>query len=301
MPCTRFLAFLSLVHVAAAADDSLSIESRELPRFAPVEPAAALSTFEVKRGFHLELVAAEPLVASPIAVCFDEDGRLFALEMRDYPEQREEKPHLGRVRLLEDSDGDGRCDRTTVFADDLPWPTALFWANDGLFVCAVPDIWWLQDTDGDGRADVREIVFTGFNTGVPKRNVQALPNCFAWGPDNRIHLQTGGGNRGAIRCLKRPDLPSQELAGRDFWFDPRTLEFGFEAGGGQHGMSYDDRGRRFVCNNSDHLRTHLFSERYAARNAFCPLPSPLVSVAADGPAAPVFRISPDEPRRVIRT
>src|SRR5260221_7176789 len=66
-------------------------------------------------------------------------------------------------------------------------------------------------------------------------------------------------------------------------------------------MSYDNRGRRFVCNNSDHLRLHVFDDRYAARNPFCPLPSPLASVAADGPAAEVFRISPDEPWRVIRT
>ena len=283
------------------ADSVLTVDPRELPRFPPVEAQRAIETFIVKRGFHLELVAAEPLVASPVAVSFDENGRLFVLEMRDYSEQRELTPHLGRVRLLEDTDGDGRYDRATVFADDLPWPTAIIWARGGLFVCAAPDIVWLQDTNGDGNADVRRIVFTGFNSGLPKLNVQALPNSFAWGPDNLIHLQTGGGNRGVIRCLERTDLSAQELAGRDFWFDPRTFAFGFEAGGGQFGMSYDDRGRRFVCNNSDHLRTYLFDDRYGARNPFSALPSPLVSVAADGPAAEVFRISPDEPWRVVRT
>lgn len=283
------------------AADPPSVDTRELPRFPAVAPQDALATFQIKPGFHLELVAAEPLVTSPITVSFDENGRMFVLEMRDYSEQREEKPHLGRVRLLEDRDDDGRFEQASIFAENLPWPTALMWANGGVFVCASPDIWWLQDTDGDGRADVREIVFTGFNTGNPKLNVQALPNCLSWGPDNRIHLQSSSGNRGLIRCLKRPDLAPQELAARDFWFDPRTWDFGFEAGGGQYGMSYDDRGRRYVCNNSDHLRTYLFDTRYAARNPFCPLPSPLASVAADGPAAEVFRISPDEPWRVVRT
>jgi len=277
------------------------VDARELPHFPPVEPDAARETFNVKRGFHLELVAAEPLVSSPVAACFDEAGRLFVAEMRDYSEQRDLQPHLGRIRLLEDLDNDGRCDRATIFADDLPWPTALIWARGGLYVCAAPDILRLEDTDADGHADVRQVVFTGFNTGTPRLNVQALPNSFAWGPDNRLHLQTGGGNRGLIRRVKEPQSPPVELAGRDFWFDPHTYEFGFEAGGGQYGMSYDDVGRRFVCNNSDHLRTYVFDDRYAARNPFADLPSPLASIAADGPAAEVFRISPDEPWRVVRT
>ncbi|MDB6155314.1 MAG: Cytochrome c, partial [Chthoniobacteraceae bacterium] len=294
--------FLLLLSFSAfAAEAPLNVGLRELPRFAPLPPEEALRRFVIKSGFHVELVASEPFVSSPVAICFDEDSRIFAAEMRDYSEQRDQTPHLGRIRLLEDLDGDGLIDRSGIFADDLPWPTALFYSNGGLFVCAAPDIWWLKDTDGDGRADVRELIFTGFNSGTARMNVQALPNSFAWGPDNRIHLQTGGANRGLIRCLKLPKIKPQELAGRDFWFDPQTLEFGFESGGGQFGMSYDDEGRRFVCNNSDHLRLYLFDGRYAGRNAFAPMRSPLVSIAADGPAAPVFRISPDEPWRVIRT
>jgi putative membrane-bound dehydrogenase-like protein len=276
-------------------------DPRELPRFAAVEPRDAPATFSVKRGFHLELVASEPQINSPVAITFDENGRLFVLEMRDYSEQRDVQPHLGQVRLLEDTDRDGTFDRATVFAGDLPWPTAIIWARGAIYVCAAPDLLRLEDTNGDGIADKRQILFTGFNSGTPKLNVQALPNCFAWGPDNRIHLQTGGGNRGLIRCAARPDLAAAELGGRDFWFDPRTLDFGFETGGGQFGMSFDNGGVRFVCNNSDHLRAHLFDGHYLARNRFAALPSPLVSIAADGPAAEVFRLSPDEPWRVVRT
>jgi putative membrane-bound dehydrogenase-like protein len=296
-----FLALTVVFAAAVTAAESPAPDARELPRFPAVEARDALKTFAVKQGFHLELVASEPQITSPVAISFDDNGRLFVLEMRDYSEQRDVEPHLGQVRLLEDTDNDGRYDRATVFAENLPWPTALLWANGGLYVCAAPDLLRFDDTDGDGKADTRRVLFTGFNSGTAKLNVQALPNSLAWGPDNRIHLQTGGGNRGVIRSVARDDLPPQELGGRDFWFDPRSLAFGFEAGGGQFGMSYDNGGIRFVCNNSDHLRVHLFDSSYLARNRFAAVPSPLVSIAADGPAAEVFRISPDEPWRVIRT
>ncbi|MBI5394505.1 MAG: c-type cytochrome [Verrucomicrobia bacterium] len=275
--------------------------AKDLPHFPAVEPNDAPQTFQIKKGFKVELAAHEPQVRDPIAVSFDENGRMFVVEMVDYSEMRDEKPHWGRVRLLEDKDGDGCYETSTVFAADLPWPTAVIACGGGAFVGATPDILWLKDTDGDGKADVREVVFTGFGTGLKRLNVQALINCFNWGLDNRLHVQCGSGNRGVIRCLKRPDLQPQELGGRDFWFDPRTFEFGLEAGGGQYGFSYDTRGRKFVCNNSDHLRVFLYSDRYAARNPHYSMPSPLRSIAADGGAAEVFRISPDEPWRIVRT
>ena len=148
----------------------------------------------------------------------------------------------------------------------LAWPTALIWANGGVFVAATPAIWFFKDTDGDGKADVREKVFTGFGSRLDRPNVQSQPNCFNWGLDNRIHLQAGAGGRGTVRCLKRPDLKPIEITSQDFWFDPRTFDFGAEAGGGQYGFSYDNYGRKFVCNNSDHLRMFLYDDRYAGRN-----------------------------------
>src|SRR5437773_5914637 len=136
------------------------VDPKDLPRIPPTEPDKALSTFKVKPGFRVELVAAEPLVMDPIAMAFDENGRLFFVEMRDYSERREER--LGRIRLLEDTDGDGRFDKSTVFAADLPWPTGIICYDGGVFVAASPDILFLKDTDGDGVADMRRVVFTGF-------------------------------------------------------------------------------------------------------------------------------------------
>lgn len=275
--------------------------AKELPRYPAVEPKSAVATWKVKPGFKIEFVTHEPQIRDPIAISFDENGRMFVCEMIDYSEERDHTPHLGRISVLEDKNGDGYYETSTVFADDLPLPTGLIWANGALFVAATPNIWRFQDTNGDGRADVREVVYTGFGTGLKALNVQAMLNSLVWGQDNRIHVQGGTGNRGKISSPKRPDLPAQELASRDFWFDPRTYEFGFEAGGAQYGMSFDNYGRKFACSNSEHLQFFVYDDRYAARNPFFNLPPTRQSIAADGGAAEVYRISPDEPWRIVRT
>ncbi len=275
--------------------------AKDLPRYPAVEPKDAIATFQVKKGFALEFAAHEPQVRDPIAISFDERGRMFVCEMIDYSEIRDADPHLGRISMLEDKDGDGLFESSTVYADNIAWPTGLICANGGVFVVATPDIIFFKDNDGDGKSDVREITYTGFGTGLKIINVQGMANCPQWGLNSRIHVQAGGGNRGKVKCLKRPDLPEMELGGRDFWFDPRTFEFGLEAGGGQFGMSYDDWGRKFVCSNSDHLQAFLYDARYVSRNPYATMPPVRQSIAEDGGAAEVFRISPDEPWRIIRT
>ncbi|MEO6738827.1 MAG: PVC-type heme-binding CxxCH protein, partial [Chthoniobacteraceae bacterium] len=275
--------------------------AKDLPRYPAVELKDAVATWKVKPGFRMKLAAHEPQLRSPIAISFDERGRMFVVEMIDYSELRDVTPHLGRVSMLEDRDGDGIYETSTVFADNLPWPTGIICANGGIYVIATPDVYFFKDTKGAGKADVREVVFSGFGTGLKLLNVQGLANCPQWGLDNRIHIQAGGGNRGVVTSPKRPDLKGVELGGKDFWFDPRTYEFGLEAGGGQFGMSFDDYGRKFACSNSDHLQYFVYDDRYAARNPFFSMPSPRQSIAADGGAAEVYRISPDEPWRIVRT
>jgi putative membrane-bound dehydrogenase-like protein len=284
--------------VSAALGAELKVADTDLPRVPPTAPDKAVSTLQVRDGFRAELVASEPLVADPVAIAFDENGRLFAAEMRDYSERRDEK--LGRIKLLEDTDGDGRFDKGTVYATNLPWPTAVICWDSGIFVGASPDILYLKDTDSDGVADVRKVAFTGFGNATPKLNVQALLNSFTWGLDNRIHGALGG-NASVLTNLMRREAKPLPLRGRDFSFDPRTFDLRAESGGGQWGMSFDDEGNKFICNNSRHIAVEMYEERYAARNPHYALPPPDVSIAADGPAAEVFRLSPDEPWRVIRT
>ena len=123
--------------------------AKDLPRYPSVPPAQAIATFQVKKGFALEFAAHEPQVLDPVALSFDEHGRMYVCEMIDYSEMRDATPHLGRISRLEDRDGDGFFEHGTVFADNLAWPTGLIFASGGVFVIATPDIIFLKDNDGD--------------------------------------------------------------------------------------------------------------------------------------------------------
>ncbi|HEV2292806.1 MAG TPA: PVC-type heme-binding CxxCH protein [Tepidisphaeraceae bacterium] len=275
-----------------------AVTAQDLPRVPATEAKDALQTFQVRSEFTLELAAAEPEVIDPIAMCFDERGRLFVVEMRDYSERREEK--LSRIRMLEDRDNDGRYEKSTVFLDNLAWATAVMWVNGGVLVGATPDILFAKDTDGDGVADETQVLFTGFGNTQERLNVQGLFNNFNWGLDNRIH-GCSGLNGGLVEQKLHPDRPPLDVRGKGFVIDPRDWSMTTENGGGQYGLSFDPWGRLYTCSNSSHIETFMYDARYAARNPHYAMPNPRVMIAADGPAAEVYRISPEEPWRVIRT
>ncbi len=285
-----FLLFNLTGNVAAQEQDFAD----ELPRIKPLSPTDAMKAFVVADGFRIEQVASEPLVVDPIAMAFDAHGRLFVVEMRGYSEDADK--NLGRVRLLTDTNGDGRFDQSTVFLDGLSWPTAVTCYDGGVFVAVAPDILYCKDIDGDGAADIRRRVFTGFG----RSNVQGLVNTLKWGLDHRIHGATSSSG-GLIKQVYDSKAKPVNLRGRDFSFDPRLLDLRPESGGAQHGMSFDAWGRKFVCSNSDHLQAVMYEDRYAARNPYLPSPRSRISIASDGPQAPVFRISPVEPWRIVRT
>ena len=281
--------------LAAFGNDPLP----DLPKIKPLEPADALKAFDVRPGFRVELVAAEPLVRSPVAMDFDEDGRLYVAEFPEYnqyanPNGSKER---GRIKLLEDTDGDGRYDKATVFADDLDSPVAVACWDGGVFVGVVPDLWYFKDTDGDGKADVKRKVLTGFDR---DKAGEAMLNSFRWGPDNRFHIATGlaGGN---LRPADQPDAKPVLVRRQNIRFDPRTGTFEPTSGGGQHGMTLDDWGDTFVCDNSNPIKHLAYDARYAARNPFVVAPSPVVDVNAAGRYPNLVRISPPEPWREART
>ncbi|RIK78655.1 MAG: cytochrome C, partial [Planctomycetota bacterium] len=289
--------FISASQAAGPPENADSVDrdySGEMPRFPPLAPDAALATFEIEPGFSLELAAAEPNVTDPVAMEFDERGRLYVVEMLGYSEDADDM--LGRIRLLEDADRDGRFETSKIFADGLAWPTAVMCYDGGIFVGAAPDILFFKDTTGDGRADVRRVAFTGFGA----ENVQGLINSFRWGIDNRIHVAVS--SCGAeLRRGDQPDAAPVTLRGRNFAFDPRTLKFQPTSGASQHGMCFDSWGNCFTCSNSDHIQQVMLEESHLSRNALLRPPAVVRSIAAEGPAADVHRISPVEPWREIRT
>ncbi|MDP1560266.1 MAG: hypothetical protein Q8M16_02610, partial [Pirellulaceae bacterium] len=266
----------------------------QLPRIKPLEPDQTLGSFETTDGFVMQLTAAEPLVTSPVAMQWDEQGDLFVCEMRGYSEHRDDR--LSRIVRLRDLNDDGIFDERVVFIDQLYWPTALFPSNGGLYVVDAPHVWFFRDQDGDGRSDHGEVVLTGLGT----NNVQGLANSFRWGLDNRIHLACSSNGGRASQANADPET-WLDLQGRDLAFDPRSGRWELTSGAAQHGMAFDDWGRKFVCSNSDHLQQVLYEGRYLSRNPHVLAAPSRLSIAADGPQAEVFRISPVEPWRILRT
>jgi len=240
-----------------------------------------LGSFRIKRGFRIEVVASEPMVTAPVAMAFDENGRLFVVEMHGRDRRGE---NLGRVRMLENMNDDGLFQSSTIYADNLTWPSAVACYAGGIFVAAAPDIIYFKDTKGDGIADARQVVLTGLG-GANAFDPDLLPNNFNWGPDNRIHAVSAG--IGGELAARDNANSSVSIAGCDFSFDPRTLEVFAESGPAQSGLSFDSHGRKFVSSFVRPVMMPMFELRYTARNPYYPKPSPF-SVVAD-PRAPVYR------------
>ncbi len=219
--------------------------------------------------------------------------------MRGYPNGGVGTGHItsGRIKLLEDRDGDGFYETSTVWADDLRFPTGLMPWRDGLIVANAPDLIYLQDTKNAGKADRRRTLYTGFDVA----NIQQLLNSLQWGMDNWVHACAGGAG-GTIRSVEKPDSPAIALRGRGIRFHPDTpgsLEP--TSGGGQYGLSPDEWQRWFVATNSQHLRHIILPDHYLRRNPALAVGAVTLDIPEHGPACKVFRKSPFEAWRVERT
>ncbi|MBM3841251.1 MAG: hypothetical protein FJ398_25525 [Verrucomicrobia bacterium] len=290
-------------------------------------PEESLATIETKAGLKVELAAAEPLVASPVAIDFGPDGKLWVVEMRDFPLGLDGnwKPG-GRVKFLEDIDGDGKYDKATVLLDGVPFPTGVMAWKRGALICAAPDILYAEDTNGDGQADIVQKLFTGF---APE-NYQARVNGLSLGLDNWIYGANGliggvirgvgrlGGASeisGATRFEPRTRPLTSSLSptegkrvsagrergpvlaemvnirGRDFRMNPETGAFETAAGLSQQGRVRDDWGNWFGCDNSTLLWHFPLPDHYARRNPHVAGPSLRVSVAAGPDPNQLFPVS----------
>src|SRR5262245_50052105 len=216
----------------------------------PLTPQEAQKSFRLAPGLRIELVASEPQIESPAAMAFDEHGKRWVVEMRDYPNgPAPGQPPQSRVKVLEDRDGDGRYEHATVFADKLLFANGLFLWKGGVVVTAAPHIVYLKDTDGDGKADKREVLYEGFATENPQLRV-SFP---VLGPDGWVYVANGL-RGGQIRPAGKRDAKPISLAGMDFRFNLLDGRHEAISGMGQYGNCFDDWGRRFVCDNRQHLR-----------------------------------------------
>ncbi len=229
------------------------------PRDTPLSAEEELATFELAdRRLTIELVASEPQLDSPVAICWDADGRMFVAEMIDYPLG----PTAGRIRLLEDRESDGLYEHATVFAEGLKFPNGVLAARGGVFVTAAPDILFLKDTNGDGKADETRVVFTGFGEG----NQQLRANGLTWGLDNWIYGANGRSD-GNVRRPNDPPHKAVSIRARDFRFRADGSAFEATTGPSQFGQASDDWGNRFLSWNTVPIRHALFDQNFLERNA----------------------------------
>jgi len=286
----------------------------------PRSPEESAASYRMPEGFRMELVAAEPIIASPSGVAWDEYGRLFVTELHGYnlegqldieelnksgkldtvvrrvqAEERFKKAAdagtYGAVKLLRDTDGDGRMDRADLWSTNMPPAYGLVPARGGVIVACAPHILFLADPDGDGRAEVREILFTGFKTGALERGINAPQ----WGLDGWIYFGRGaGGGRIVGPRLAEP----VELPGTDFRIraDGTAIE-PVTGATGTFGFAMTESGDRFVMSTVDPGRQVApLPWRYLARNR----EAAFTGLEAGGADRRVFPLAPAHPWRTKR-
>ena len=242
---------------------------------------------QVEDGLKVTVVAKEPLVIDPVAFSFDENGYLYVVEDRGYPDPAEGgKPDnkVGRIVLLEDNDGDGRYDKRSEFATSFTYPNGILPWKGGVFVTCAPDIFYLKDTDDDGIADIREIVLTGFADTKTSQLRMSHPTL---GLDGWVYV-TSGLNGGEVVSPKYPDRPAVSFDASDGRFDPETFEFQKVGGKSQFGLTFDAYGNRFGCTNRHPVLQVVLEPRYLDRNPYLSFSETIENVSKVAAEAVVF-------------
>jgi putative membrane-bound dehydrogenase-like protein len=253
---------------------------------------ALLNDYELHPQLEMSLFAREPDVVDPVALTFDEEGRVYVVEMRDYPYGvGPARQSGGTIRLLEDTNNDGKVDRSVLFAEGLSFPTSVAPWKGGILVAAPPEILFLKDTNGDGKADTREVLLKGFTLGVTDSNMNGL----RWGLDNRVH-GLNGGNGGSIVSTRKPG-PPLEIRNLDFSFDPATGDVAptYHTSAG-FGLVFDDWGRSFVTYNINHIQQRMIPVRYLTRFPGFPPVQAVESISDHEEMSRIFPISVPETR-----
>ncbi len=181
-----------------------------------LSPDEAIKKMTVPEGFRVELVAAEPDLMNPVAMAFDERGRIWVTESFEYP-RHEPGPGRDRIKILEDTNGDGKVDSVKIFAEGLNIPSGIAVGHGGVWLANAPDILFLQDTNGDDKADKTEVVCTGFG----RDDTHELPNSLTWGPDGWLYGLNGVFNP----CKVESQGKTYEFTCALFRIDPRTRKF----------------------------------------------------------------------------
>ncbi len=260
----------------------------------PLSPEESMASFQHLGDVRIEIFAAEPYVRDPVDLVFDEEGRAFVAEMLDYPyDPPPGQPPRSRIRVLEDRDGDGRVDHSVVFADGLLQLKGLALWDGGVIASAAPDLLYFKDTDGDLRADVRRVLYTGFEVGQPQGRVSNL----RYSLDNWIYVSNDG-HPGLVRSPDRPGAGPVSVLGTDFRFHPGRGAFEAASGAARFGQTFDDWGNRFVTRTGTHVLHVLLPRRYLERNPYLAAPRDIIRDVSDHDGRIYSRTSPEKWREL---
>jgi hypothetical protein len=227
-----------------------------------LSPEESMKRIQLDGPYEVQLVAAEPLVLDPVEITWDEKGRMFVADMRDYPlgPPNPGDPWLSRIQLLTDEDGDGRMDKAVTFADHMDNVQGLLPYDGGLIATTRSQILFLKDSDGDNKADLIKPLIRGFN---PKHS-QLQVSAPRWGPDGCVHFNNGLD----AREIYPADAPKKVVGipGSNFKWNPKTGEITPTGGKGQYGGAFDDWGHHFYCSNRNPLMFTVMPYEVMLRN-----------------------------------
>ena len=229
------------------------IYSQPLTEDRALTPEEAIASMRVPAPYVVDLVAAEPLVEDPVHLAFDAHGRLWVVEMRDYPEGNGGRG--GCIKILEDTNQDAKFDKATIFMDGLSWPNGVYPWRDGAVVSCAPDIFFARDTNGDGKADETRVLVTGF----PAANPQHRVNGFSYSLNHELQFNSGDS---ADQVTVTRDDSRQKVAGRDIALDVDRGLIHLTTGTSQYGRSRDDWENWFGNSNSYPMYHFVIEEDY---------------------------------------
>lgn len=244
--------------------DIPNYENRDpAPRFQlPLSPEESMKLVQTPVGFELELFASEPMIVNPIAFAWDERGRLFVIETTDYPNEVRKESGDDVIKILEDTNGDGKADKVTVFAEGLNIPTSIVAVNGGMLVSMAPDFVFLKDTDGDDVADVRETIMTGWG----KYDTHAGPSNLKYGFDNKIWGVLGYSGFNGTVSGKQHNF-SQGV----YRFDPagENMEFLGRTSNNTWGLGFSEDFETFISTaNGQHSVYLAMDNKYVKRTVY---------------------------------